>query len=132
MAAARAHDHRRADADPQLRLSLWTLHQFLGGPALPGDEPFCARPYVLETRPASGHATITVTAPQPPRLAAHALRSDCIHWLRPLVADQVVGDTQPRPAVNALAEPGTTGSNEIDSRPCSCWSENPTIRNWVG
>ena len=27
---------------------------------------------------------------------------------------------------------GHTGSNEIDSRPCSCWSENPTIRNWVG
>jgi hypothetical protein len=40
----------------------WTLRQFLGAPTQPGDEPFCARPYVLETRPSSGHATITVTA----------------------------------------------------------------------
>jgi predicted choloylglycine hydrolase len=38
------------------------LRQFLGGPGHTGDEPFCARPYVLETRPGSGHAALTVTA----------------------------------------------------------------------
>ena len=40
----------------------WTLNQFLGAPPRPGDRGFAARPYVFETRPSHGHATLTVTA----------------------------------------------------------------------
>jgi hypothetical protein len=39
-----------------------TFNQFIGAPPQPGDEPFAGRAYILETRPASGHATLTVTA----------------------------------------------------------------------
>jgi Acyl-coenzyme A:6-aminopenicillanic acid acyl-transferase len=42
--------------------STLTLNQMLGAPRHEGDEPFCGRPYVLETRPASGYATLTITA----------------------------------------------------------------------
>jgi hypothetical protein len=39
-----------------------TLNEMMGAPRNEGDEPFCGRPYVLETRPASGYATLTITA----------------------------------------------------------------------
>lgn len=58
-------DHVTAGAPMLTRnfdFPLRTLQQFLGAPSHPEDEPFCARPYVMETRPSSGHATITVTA----------------------------------------------------------------------
>ena len=39
-----------------------TLNEMLGAPPTDDDEPFCGRPYVLQTRPASGYSTLTITA----------------------------------------------------------------------
>ena len=41
---------------------VWTMNEFLGASPGPDDEPFCGRPYLLETYPNDGHATLTITA----------------------------------------------------------------------
>jgi hypothetical protein len=39
-----------------------SLNQMIGAPPQEDDEGFCAQPYVLETHPGTGHATLTITA----------------------------------------------------------------------